>query len=54
MIDTAPTVRTETRTTMQDPDEWSAVGVHWHAYAEVRESSESFHVPDDVRSCEVR
>ena len=28
---------------MQDPDEWSAVGVHWHAYAEVRESSESFH-----------
>lgn len=28
---------------MQDPDQWSTVGVHWHVYAEVRESSEGFH-----------
>ena len=26
---------------MQDPDEWSAVGVHWHVYVEVRERSDT-------------
>jgi hypothetical protein len=27
---------------MQDPDEWNVVGVHWHAYVEVRDGREQF------------